>query len=112
MTLQQQALEAYTQYGAERLERLKDPQVTLNALEKELGLKTPTLHRDENGIIMAESEGLYFHFVEDKLHVLLERAGQNPNWNPFEGLVGLGRLVMMRDQGQFGFAVPPNIYPL
>ena len=112
MTLQQQALEAYKNYGAQRLERLKDPQVTLDALEQELGLKNPVLHRDENGIIMAESEGMYFHFVEDKLHILLEQPGQKPNWNPFEGLIGLGRLVMMRDQEKFSFAVPPNLRSL
>lgn len=112
MTLQEQALEAYQKYAAERLERLKDPQLTRQALERELGTQHITLHRDENGIVMAECEGIYFHFVDDQLHALLEREGQLPNWNPFEGLHGLGRLVMMRDQGQFSFAVPPHLNPL
>ena len=112
MTLQEKAFKAYQNYGAERLERLKDPQITREALERELGVQPDELYRDENGIIMAQVGELYFHFVDDKLHVLLEQTGQRPNWNPFDGLIGLGRLVMMRDQGQFSFAVPPYLNPL
>ena len=111
-TLQERALESYKKYGAERLERLQDPQITVQFLERELGIAAPALYRDAQGIVMAESEGLYFHLVDDSLHVLLEKSGQRPNWNPFEGLVGLGRLIMMRDEGQFSFAVPPELHPL
>jgi len=114
MTLKERALSAYQQYGDQRLEKLKDPAQTLVALERILGItEGVTLYRDDQGIVIAQVEDIYFYYADDKLHILLRMNEQlAPAWNPCEDLVGLGRVLMMRDQGQLELMIPPQLNPL
>ena len=112
MNLLKTALEAYQKYGAERLKQLQDPQFLAGALERELELTETPFFTDAQGIVMAEHQGLYFYFMDERLHILLEHEGQAPIWSPFEGLVGLGRLIMMRDLGQVKFVEPTQLNPI
>lgn len=114
MNLQERALEAYQEYGAKRLERLKDPTHTMSALERILGIiDGVSLFRDDQGIVIAQVEDVYFYYVDDKLHTLLRMSGQAaPTWNPCEDLVALGRVLMMRDQGQLELMTPPQLNPI
>ena len=114
MTLKERALSAYQHYGDRRLEQLKDPAQTLAALERILGISDGvTLFRDDQGIVLAQVEDLYFYYADDKLHTLLKMEGQSaPAWNPCEDLIALGRVLMMRDGGQLELMTPPQLNPL
>jgi len=114
MNLSERSLSAYQTYGAERLRKLKDPAHTLDALERILNIvQGIMLYRDDQGIVLAQVDDLYFYYADEKLHTLLRMQGESAAvWNPCEDLVALGRIIAMQRGGQLELLTPPQLNPL